>query len=113
MISLQYFDGEKWNTISTWGREDHAWISLGGLEVGYRTVGSDGNVLTEPKGEIMTDKQIEMYNKVMAIASKIYEEEKRKKYPLVAPELLPRKIVSDQIKALAKAIVINLIPEEL
>ena len=56
----------------------------------------------------MTDTQKITYDRVMTLASKIYVEEKAKKHPYHPPEMLPTEIVSDQIKALAKAIVINL-----
>lgn len=46
MIELQYFDGKRWETISSWTREELAWASLGGDDLDYRTVDAEGKVLT-------------------------------------------------------------------
>jgi len=47
MIELQYFDGQKWETVSTWHNEMTAWFSLGGDDLNYRTINSKGEVLTD------------------------------------------------------------------
>lgn len=46
-ITLEYFDGHKWNYVSTWQSEELAWISLGGDDISYRTLDANGNVLTD------------------------------------------------------------------
>jgi hypothetical protein len=51
MIELQYFNGVEWATVSTWANEWMAWVSLGGDDYNYRTVGEDGKVLTDKTGE--------------------------------------------------------------
>lgn len=47
MIELQYFDGTKWETVSTWHNEMLAWVSLGDDNFNYRTVDENGKVLTD------------------------------------------------------------------
>ena len=46
MISLEYFDGKKWGVVSNWLNEQIAWASLSDDRLNYRTVDSDGEVLT-------------------------------------------------------------------
>ena len=55
MITLQYFNGKEWVDVSKWGNENIAWMSLGGDYRGYRTVDSDGKILTEidSKGKVI------------------------------------------------------------
>lgn len=48
------------------------------------------------------------YDSVMKIADRKYKELKAAKNPYVAPELLPQGIISDQIRALAFALVVSL-----
>ncbi len=47
MITLQFFNGLNWVTISSWNNETMAWISLGGDDYGYRTVNEAGDILTD------------------------------------------------------------------
>lgn len=47
MITLQYFNGKEWVDVSTWSDEVWAWMSLGGDDHGYRTIDSNGKVLTD------------------------------------------------------------------
>lgn len=51
MIKLQYFNGTDWATVSTWGNETIAWVSLGGDDYNYRTIDENGKVLTDKSGE--------------------------------------------------------------
>jgi hypothetical protein len=46
------------------------------------------------------------YNEVLRIADQKYRELKAEKHPYTAPELLPSGIQSDQIRALAHALVV-------
>jgi hypothetical protein len=46
------------------------------------------------------------YGVIMKLADQKYRELKAEKYPFTDPELLPEGIVSDQIRALAHALVI-------
>ena len=48
------------------------------------------------------------YDSIMKIADRKYRELKAAKNPYVAPELLPQGIISDQIRALAFALVVSL-----
>lgn len=45
MVTLEYFDGEKWNYVNSFSNERIAWVSLGGDDFNYRTVDENGNVL--------------------------------------------------------------------
>lgn len=45
-IVLEYFNGERWMFVSEWNDEKMAWLSLGGDDFNYRTLDSEGNVLT-------------------------------------------------------------------
>lgn len=47
MITLQYFNGKEWQTVSEWANEVFAWVSLGTDNFNYRTVDVEGNVLTD------------------------------------------------------------------
>jgi expansin (peptidoglycan-binding protein) len=47
MITLQYFNGEKWLNVSVWRNETLAWWSLGDDNQNYRTIDKDGNTLTD------------------------------------------------------------------
>lgn len=47
MITLQYFNGKEWQTVSEWANEMFAWVSLGTDNFNYRTVDGEGNVLTD------------------------------------------------------------------
>jgi len=48
MITLQYFNGDKWIECGNFYEENLAWISLGGDDIGYRTVDKEtGKVLTD------------------------------------------------------------------
>ena len=48
MVSLEYFDGKEWSpSAGPFGNEAMAWISFGGDNSNYRTVDSDGKVLTD------------------------------------------------------------------
>jgi hypothetical protein len=47
MITLQYFNGQEWVTVSEWQNETLAWISLGGDDYNYRTIDNSGNVITD------------------------------------------------------------------
>lgn len=49
MVTLQYFNGEKWVDCGNFGNENIAWISLGGDDFNYRTVDKES-------GEVLTDK---------------------------------------------------------
>lgn len=52
MITLEYFDGEKWIYASgPWINETLAWVSLGGDDYNYRTVDENGKVLTDKSKE--------------------------------------------------------------
>lgn len=48
------------------------------------------------------------YESIMKIADQEYRELKAKNNPYTAPELLPQGIISDQIRALAFALVVSL-----
>ena len=54
-IELQYFDGNKWITISKHENERLAWYMLGGDDYNYRTIDSDGNVLTDKSGDFFEE----------------------------------------------------------
>jgi hypothetical protein len=60
----------------------------------------------------MTEKQTAIYDKIMTMANAHYTEAKAKRlgidFRYTAPEVLP-KIESDQVKSLAKAIVMSLV----
>lgn len=47
MITLQYFNGDEWIDAGDFATELMAWISLGGDDLNYRTVDSNGNILTD------------------------------------------------------------------
>lgn len=47
MITLQYFNGKDWVYAGQFHNEEFAWISLGGDDLDYRTIDSNGNVLTD------------------------------------------------------------------
>ena len=48
MITLEYWNGFQWQSVSTWGLEALAWCSLGGDDYNYRTIESEtGKVLTD------------------------------------------------------------------
>ena len=47
MVTLQWFDGQKWVDTETWQNETLAWVSLGGDDYNYRTVDENGKVLTD------------------------------------------------------------------
>ena len=51
MIELQYFNGTKWITVSTWANDWMAWVSLGNDNYNYRTIDENGNVITDKSGE--------------------------------------------------------------
>lgn len=53
MITLQWWNGMCWiNCAGSFTREASAWISLGDDNYNYRTLDSDGNVLTDNSGEV-------------------------------------------------------------
>ena len=47
MITLEYFDGSKWNYVGMFHHERIAWISLGNDTKNYRTVSESGEVITD------------------------------------------------------------------
>ena len=47
MITLEYFNGKEWVRAGEFHSEHIAWISLGGVNLNYRTVNEDGKVLTD------------------------------------------------------------------
>jgi len=47
MITLEYFDGEKWIQAGEFYTEHAAWISLGSDNENYRTVDENGRVIRE------------------------------------------------------------------
>lgn len=51
MITLQYFDGEKWIDAGKFYTEWAAWTSLGFDNQDYRTIDENGNVLTDNSEE--------------------------------------------------------------
>lgn len=46
MVVLEHFNGERWIFVSEWLTESMAWASLGGDDFNYRTLDSEGNILT-------------------------------------------------------------------
>ena len=46
-VELQYFNGETWETVSTWANDRLAWISLGNDFYGYRTINIYGKIITD------------------------------------------------------------------
>lgn len=50
LVSLQYFNGREWTTVSTWANERMAWDSLGGDDDNYRTISNiNSKVLTDKR----------------------------------------------------------------
>ena len=47
MITLEYFNGEEWLHAGEFVHEWMAWVSLGDDNLNYRTVDSEGKVLTD------------------------------------------------------------------
>lgn len=47
MIRLEYFNGTEWVFAGEFHNELIAWISLGGDDRNYRTIDSNGNILTD------------------------------------------------------------------
>ncbi len=47
MIKLQYNNGNEWVDCGEFHNEIIAWMSLGGDDLNYRTIDSDGVVLTD------------------------------------------------------------------
>ena len=48
MIILEYYDGDEWVQVGPpWHNEWIAWLSLHGDDDNYRTVDSNGKVLTD------------------------------------------------------------------
>lgn len=58
MITLQFFDGKKWNDCGKWLNEAMAWVSLGGDDKNYRTIDETGKVLTDKSKPITTQAKI-------------------------------------------------------
>ncbi len=49
-VQLEYFDGRHWQPVGKpFFNERNAWISLGGDDANYRTIDSQGNVLTDKR----------------------------------------------------------------
>jgi len=46
MITLEYFNGTEWVHAGEYPQEWMAWVALGGDDRNYRTIDSEGNILT-------------------------------------------------------------------
>lgn len=53
MTDLQYFNGTDWLLVGEFFNESFAWISLGGDDSNYRTLDSEGKVLTDKSTQTM------------------------------------------------------------
>ena len=47
MITLEYFNGTEWIEAGKFHNEIIAWISLGSVDINYRTVDENGKVLMD------------------------------------------------------------------
>jgi len=50
MVRLEYFNGKEWIFVGSFHSDLIAWLSLGGDDLNYRTVGADGNVMAQKGG---------------------------------------------------------------
>lgn len=46
-ITLQYWQGIEWVNVGKFSSDWAAWVSLGGDDMNYRTVDSEGVILTD------------------------------------------------------------------